>query len=209
MSKRDQRGVTLIELIIAISVFSVVMVVALDTFMKVLKFNREAVQKQGVQDHAEFLFSLMSKEIRMARINYEDKCKDFFSSFEPPTTIAANHTYAALDADGNGDYEGLRFQNYEGLCVYYYQDYDTANNIDRLRVVRYNPADGTDNRAWVLPKDIKVSNLHFVVTNLITGQVGLHQPPSVAYYLKLSSNIWEPPQISFSNFIVGRNIEQF
>ena len=234
--KKQPAGVTLIELTIAISIFSIVMMIALDSFLNVLKFNREAVQKQAIQDHTEFLFSLMSREIRMARINYLDSLADctayfnslgsVFDSSGSNKAVLPNNTYWVAN-----NHDELRFQNYEGLCVRYFIASDTANNgANRLRVARYNPTDysiddlpGGSGSAisntylredWVLPGDVEVASLYIKAQNmfdkhLATDPGGLTQPPSVEYSIKLRSRIWDPSEIKIFNVIAGRNFEQF
>jgi prepilin-type N-terminal cleavage/methylation domain-containing protein len=213
MSIGTKRGFTLIELVIAISMFIVVMTVALDIFLKIIKFNRESVQKQSIQDHTEFLFGLMTKEIRMAKINYYNECKTFFSTFT--IDLKLNQTYAV----DNATHKRLFFQNYEGLCVVYYADTDPIYGTDRLKVRKVNPDKDNprggfdpleDVDFWLLPSDIKVNDLYFDVQSLTDKRPdGPLQPPAVKMSLKLTSNIWQPQQVSFSNIIVGRNLEQF
>jgi prepilin-type N-terminal cleavage/methylation domain-containing protein len=227
-NNKRPRGVTLIELTIAIAIFSVVIIIALDSFLNVLKYNRETVQKQSIQDHAEFLFSLMSKEIRMAQINYKGRagtldCTSWFSGLSHDVgsnlaAVPANSTYLAVDKDGDGKHEELRFQNYEGLCVRYFMDID-SQPAQRLKVIRYNPdtahyIDGmaplTSEEGWVLPMDISLDEVDFTVQNMFDQRPsGALQPPLVKYHISLTSNIWSPSHLEFFNEITGRNIEQF
>lgn len=203
--KKQPAGVTLIELTITIAMFSVVMLVAFDAFLNVLKFNRETVQKQSVQDHSEFLFFLMSKEIRMAKINYTNNCRTYFNSLTIGDNIGANDTYLVVD---NG--KELRFENYEGLCVRYFIETDVAMGADRLRVVRHDPNINATKIAWVLPVDISVTDIKFEAQNKFDQRpVGPTQPPMVKYSLTLSSSIWNPSTLQVFNEVIARNFEQF
>ncbi len=222
--KKQPAGITLIELAIAISIFSIIIVVALNSFLSVLKFSREAIQKQAIQDHSEFLFSLMGREIRMARINYGDyegnkSCDNYFqmlSGFQVLTdSVKHNDTYWLSE-----DHQEIRFQNYEGLCVRYFfvTDFDGYRG---LKVARYNPqttpvgdfAVGDSRVDWVLPRDIEVTNLYFEVQNMFDKHnvdgTAPAQPPAVKYSMTLRSAIWEPSDIRIFNVITGRNFEQF
>jgi prepilin-type N-terminal cleavage/methylation domain-containing protein len=192
--KKYPAGVTLIELTISIAIFSVVMMIALDSFLNVLKFNREAVQKQSIQDHTEFLFGLMGREVRMARINYGDysgnnSCDGYFANLTPsaknPTwpapqgSVKLNGTYAVTfnppvgGGDNPSNSKELRFQNYEGLCVRYFLATD-ANDTTRLAVSRHNPQAGIvwdfnpneTREDWVLPGDIEVADIYFNAQNM-------------------------------------------
>jgi prepilin-type N-terminal cleavage/methylation domain-containing protein len=211
--KLDNRGVTLIELTIAIAIFSVVMLIALDSFLGVLKFNREAVQKQSIQDHTEFLFSLMGREIRMARVNYGDyednkSCDAYFGANKVPL----NDTYQI-----SADHKELFFQNYEGLCVRYFLVEDFDGYIG-LKVARHNPQTGivwdfapNETRVdWVLPRGITVIGLYFDKQNMFDlHPAGPTRPPAVKYSITLRSSIWDPSEMKIFNIIAGRNFEQF
>jgi prepilin-type N-terminal cleavage/methylation domain-containing protein len=212
---KRHRGVTLIELTIAIAIFSVVMLIALDSFLGVLKFNREAVQKQSIQDHTEFLFSLMGREIRMARVNYGDyagsaSCDAYFDA---TNKVPLNDTYQI-----SADHKELFFQNYEGLCVHYFLLTESFDNYTGLRVARYNPQTsmvwdfnpGDERVDWVLPRDITVTGLYFDKQNMFDlHPVGPTRPPAVKYSITLRSVIWNPSEIKIFNVIAGRNFEQF
>ena len=212
--KKHPAGVTLIELTIAISIFSVVMMIALNSFLNVLKFNREAVQKQSIQDHTEFLFNLMSREIRTGRINYgsysgNNSCDSYFGVI---SKVPANAIYWV-----STDNKELHFQNYEGLCVKYFLATD-ANHVRRLTIARHNPQDtmvwdfapSETREDWVLPGDIEVSDIYFQVQNMFDLHPdGPTQPPAVKYSIKLRSRIWDPSDMKIFNVVVGRNFEQF
>jgi len=212
-ARRDRRGVSLIELIIAIGIFSVVMVIAFDAFLGVLKVNRETVQKQSVQDHTEFLFNLMTKEIKFARVNYLDTdtdCSTYFKSLSPGDIVSPNATYAAVDGNRDNLAEELRFQNYEGLCVRYFFAPGDTTRPDSLKVARYDPRSHSVQESWVLPIDIRVSDLDFRVANKFDARPGGPlEPPAVKLSIGLISNIWSPSRVNLSEVIVGRNLEQF
>lgn len=214
--KRQPAGVTLIELAIAISIFGVVMLIALESFLGVLRFNREAVQKQAIQDHTEFLFSLMSREIRMAQINYggNESCDAHFDSLGANQKVLPNDTYWV-----STDNKELRLQNYDGLCVRYFLVTD-GNGYTRLKVARFNPKSTVvwdinpnepEERAdWVLPGDIEVVDLYFDKQNMFDlHPTGPTRPPAVKYSILLRSTIWDPSDIKIFNVIAGRNFEQF
>ena len=209
LKKKHPRGITLIELTVALAMFSIVMVIAVDSFNSVMKASRESVQKQALQDHAEFLFNLMTKEIKYAKINTDNKCDPFFKGLTPSFSVGDNQLYAVL----NTTKQDLRFVNYKGVCVRYFLETDTtANSIKRLKVQRFDPntAGATVQEAWITPLAINVENLFFEVTDMVYSTVSSkRRAPSVSYYLKLQSVIWNPPTVDYFNFVTARNIEQF
>lgn len=206
--RRQPAGVTLIELTIAISIFSVVMMIVFDAFLNVLKDNREAVNKQTIQDHTEFLLSLMNKEIRTAKINYDNKCQPYYNALSDTANVSPNGTYGVVN---NG--RELRFENYEGLCVRYFAEEDSSLGGDRLKIARHNPATNETKESWVLPLNIEISNLEFFAQNKFdqrqVDSTGLLQPPLVKISLGLRSSIFNPSDVLLYSEVVGRNIEQF
>lgn len=214
------RAFTMIELLIAITVFSIVILIVLQSFVKVIDYNRKAIQNQGIQDHAEFIFQLMTREIRTAKINYSDNCHSFYNNFDLTNTdyVKTNQIYSIATVSSA---PAIFFENANSECVAFYIQSDAAaNNIKRLRVARCahqnnpNRCAGPTNlsQAYVTPQDIEV--LKFTArasdfSNLAASEGDRHRPASVSYYIKLRSFIWQPPEIEFTNFITARNGEQF
>jgi len=66
---KNSRGVTLLELLVAIAIFAVVITLVVTLFTTALKGQRRAVALQNVQDNARFLLDFMVKELRMSTIN--------------------------------------------------------------------------------------------------------------------------------------------
>lgn len=214
------RAFTMIELLIAITVFSIVILIVLQSFVKVIDYNRKAIQNQGIQDHAEFIFQLMTREIRTAKINYSDNCHSFYNNFDLTSTdyVKTNQIYSIATVSSA---PAIFFENANSECVAFYVQSDAAaNNIKRLRVARCahqnnpNRCAGPTNlsQAYVTPQDIEV--LKFTArasdfSNLAASEGDRHRPASVSYYIKLRSFIWQPPEIEFTNFITARNGEQF
>ena len=213
-NKKFPTGVSLIELTVALAIFSIVMVIAVDSFMGLLRNSRESVYKQNLQDHTEFLFSLMSKEIRMAKINYDDgslnTCNDYFMNVPDgaPGKVDFNQTYVTLDEG-----KELRFINNEGKCVRYFLKQDLGNNnITRLMISRYDQSSGTKS-AWVSPLAIQVNDLNFSISDFvfqtpraISGGTIHRLPPTVLFSMALKSELWTPQTVEYSNFITARNI---
>lgn len=214
------RAFTMIELLIALTVFSIVILIVLQSFVKVIDYNRKAIQSQGIQDHAEFIFQLMTREIRTAKINYSDNCHSFYNNFDLTSTdyVKTNQIYSIATVSSA---PAIFFENANSECVAFYLQADAAaNNIKRLRVARCahqnnpNRCAGPTNlsQAYVTPQDIEV--LKFTArasdfSNLAASEGDRHRPASVSYYIKLRSFIWQPPEIEFTNFITARNGEQF
>lgn len=108
---KNKKGVTLIELIVAMAIFSVLMLATLDIFKMVIEGQRNAIGSQDIQESMRYALEVMSKEIRMAQ-KVTDECG-----------VTGNGIYA-VSADR------LYFKNKDSKCVIY----ELAS--DRLQITR-------------------------------------------------------------------------
>lgn len=211
-TKNKRNAFTMIELLVGVAIFSIIMLIILQSFLKVIEYNRKAVQNQGIQDHSEYIFQLMSREIQMAKINYSGDCNAFYTANSPTAIVVNNQIYAtSTDVSGNVH---LSFQNAYDECVHYYTANDGnsiyGTNIKRIKVDRKLPSEATVRSAWVTPRDITVLKFTISSTKFYDeNNVDRHHPSTVNYYIKLRSTIWAPPEMEFTNFITARNAEQF
>jgi len=206
-----QVGFTLIETLIAVSMFSVVIVIALDSFVKIIKLNRQSVQAQELQDNMRFLYELMSKEIKMA-IKDDGSCRDFFRAHidkyandlelsENLSMTPASKVYSTV-IDNNGN-NVLFFKNYRSQCVIYYLE------NDRLKISRQNnSASGfglKEGDEFVLPAEINVLKLSVDVAG--NFELIRHVPYSVAVYMHLRNINWDPSDFDIQTVVSARYLE--
>jgi len=186
LNKAKQSGFSIAEVVIAVSIFSIIMVIAIDSFINVIAINRESRQYQALQDHARFLYEMISKELRTAQVNLDDSCDPdhwyYTSVYNVETVNGIQHLY---------------FRNYHDQCVHYYLG---GTDGDVLMVTRDNQTGS------IMPRNIKVKDLKFDVTNFEYGQA-TNNPPSVTFYMKLESIIWNPPMVELQSTITARYIE--
>jgi prepilin-type N-terminal cleavage/methylation domain-containing protein len=145
---KSVKGVSLIELIVALAIFSVLILSATGIFKMVIDGQRSSISAQNVQENMRYAMEKMSKEMRMAQISDQD-CD----------VAATNKVFNTANND-----QELYFKNQNGDCITYYLE----NN--RLKVMAGAISD------FVTPTKIEVSNLKFsVVDNLIGTSYG-NQP---------------------------------
>lgn len=70
---KKNRGFTLIELLVALAVFAVVIVLAVDIFLRGLEGQRKSSALQLVQENGRYALELMAREIRMSTINTSER----------------------------------------------------------------------------------------------------------------------------------------
>ena len=146
---KNNSGVTLLELIVAVAIFSVAVLSATQIFKMALEGQRNAIAAQHTQESMRYALEVMSKEIRMAQ-KEGGQC----------LSVTDGKVY-----DANSAKNELYFRNIHNQCVEYFLENDT-NGISRLKVER----DGVS--AYISPNEIEVNNLKFSVID----NVGSKQP---------------------------------
>lgn len=83
--KKNSRGFTLIELLVALGVFALTITLAIDIFLSGLEGQRKSSAFQLVQENGRYALEMMSREIRMSKINsshgYDDELD--ITAFKP------------------------------------------------------------------------------------------------------------------------------
>ncbi|MCG2700783.1 MAG: prepilin-type N-terminal cleavage/methylation domain-containing protein [Candidatus Falkowbacteria bacterium] len=142
---KNNAGVTLLELTVAVAIFSFAVLSATQIFKMVLEGQRSAIAAQSTQESMRYALEVMSKEIRMAQ-------KTRTGSGPPECGIPKGTVY--LTIAGNN----LIFKNIHDQCVEYSLENDT-NGIPRLKIKR------DSDFAYITPDEIEVSDLEFIVVD--------------------------------------------
>jgi len=139
---KNKSGTSLIEIMFAVSIFVILIGLTLSIFKSTVESQKSAIAAQNTQESMRFLFEIMSKEIRSAKI-MDSGCDGFF------TILSDKKIYYI-----NGGV--LYFKNKDDECVAYYVDANDDFAIERDNGVGALP---------VTPNDIKVTDLDFFVAD--------------------------------------------
>jgi prepilin-type N-terminal cleavage/methylation domain-containing protein len=143
---KSARGVSLVELLVSVTIFSILLLSATDIFKMVVDGQRSSISAQNVQENMRYAMEKMSKEMRMSRISNTD--------------CDSAAVYKVFNT-ANNDTE-LYFKNKDDQCIKYYLE----NN--RLKVMVGVGAGAVAD--FITPARIEVSNLKFyVVDDLISS----------------------------------------
>jgi len=64
----NKKGLTLIELIIALAIFSIVVLLVSDIFLDVIKGQRRSIGIQNIEENLRYTLERISREIRMSEV---------------------------------------------------------------------------------------------------------------------------------------------
>lgn len=109
---KNNYGLSLLEIIVSVGIFSVVVLSATQIFRYVIIGQRNAIAAQSLQESMRYAFETMGKEIRMAVVS-DGACASKISSNPTPDKKIFNETTEAED-------DILYFKNESGQCVVYY-----------------------------------------------------------------------------------------
>jgi type II secretory pathway pseudopilin PulG len=138
---KDQAGTNLIEILIAMLLFSIVIMAATGIMQSVVEGQKSALASQNTQESMRFTFEMMAKEIRNARSEHLG------------SGCVGHPSFYKVYNTQNPAPEGTRlyFRNKNDECVIYYLSGDQLF-IDR---------DGTF--LPVTPNNVKITKLYFYV----------------------------------------------
>lgn len=143
--KRDKltvSGFTLVELLVAVMIFSIAIAGILGVFNYTVKSQSKVLDSQEVLDQASYVMEYMSRSVRMAKKDEAGAC------------ITAGKNYD----DPSGNSSSIKFWSYNEQCQKFYLDGDrlkeekggivnflTSSNLN-VNSIKFNIAgDGTDN----------------------------------------------------------------
>lgn len=137
---KNNRGVSLIELLVAVSIFSILTLSATKIFILVVEGQRNAMAAQELQNNMRYIFEVISKEVRMARGDYNG------------INCGVAPYYKTYNTNVSGtDGSDLYFRNRDGDCVAYELWADNRVYVSR----------GASPFVPITPNTIEVENLLF------------------------------------------------
>lgn len=157
--KKSQRGVSLLELVVATGIFVLITLMVNGIYINIVNYQRQSMSSQVTQESLRFAIETMGKELRMAQGLYVGSdC----SALKPVPGYFKifNNSYN----DGVILSNSLYFKNVYGQCVVY----DLFD--DRLRIKR------GDRDGYITPNELKVISLKFLNNDTIANVDGAFQP---------------------------------
>lgn len=148
----NKKGFSLMEMLLAITVFIIIVLSATRIFQMVVQGQRQAIAAYHVQENLKYFFEVMSKEVRMATKDTTDECYPSGSTDE---------LYIAEE-------DNLYFKNFEGECVHYSVEND--NGINRFKIERGGQS------AYITTSNININSLKFDVSSEVIGGLQSEQP---------------------------------
>ncbi len=153
--KDDKGGLSIIEMVTALAIFSFLIVVLVSVFQSLLNGQQSAISAQNIQESMHYVFEVISKEVRTAQEGGASLC-DLNSGTQETNKIYNTDSFTF------GDY--FYFLNQNGDCVAYF----LKNN--EFAIIR-----GSTNVS-ATPNDIKITSLKFHIEDNTINTENTIQP---------------------------------
>ena len=139
-------GFTLIEMLIAVSIFALVLIMATNIYIIINNSQRKVVTLQKIQEDVRFLFEAMAQDIRLSSINY--------SFYQDPANAINLHPEF-----GGDDNSVLALIDQSGNQIYY------RLNVNKLQYCS-GGCDFDDPLVWanITPESVEIIDLGVVIT---------------------------------------------
>lgn len=115
-SKEIERGMTLIELLVGIFIFSLVLGAASGLFVSAIQNQNRALSSQQLLSQTSYLAEYVGKAIRMAKKDVDGNC------------ISPKLNYATTTSGS-----GIKFKNYLDQCQEFFREWDGTAQVYRLK----------------------------------------------------------------------------
>ena len=134
---KTKGGFSLIEVLVATSLFVIIMTASLNIFKMVIDSQRSAIATQNVEESLKYFLEVTGKEIRMAKRN-NGVC----------SSLGVSDIYYSTGVN-------LIFRNYHDECVTYYLG--TFQGVNRFAITR----NGVTN--FITPAKVNFDQLRFLL----------------------------------------------
>ena len=144
----NKKGYTLIEIIVAIGIFSMLMIFVMGIFKSIMEGQRSAISSQNIQENLRYSFEVMSREIRAAKGNHSgSECVPI-----SPGYYKVYNTNSLDNPPDSGNI--LYFKNKDDDCVIYATTTDNQIKIKRGL-----------NEMIVTPDEVEIKKFDFFVAD--------------------------------------------
>lgn len=155
--KLHNKGFTLIEIVVSVSLFVLIVLLSTSIFRGVIESQRSALASQNIQDSLRFIFESISREMRTARGDHD-------GSSCGSGHFKVYNTNSAFGSPDSGN--SLFFENRNQQCVKVATTTQGALEITR----------GIDPPFVVTPDDIEIKFISFYVVDDQAGDFHSLQP---------------------------------
>jgi len=110
-TKTNSKGLTIVELLVAVTLFSVIVAIVSDIFLVTFQSQRRSLAFETIFDQTSFLMEYMSRSLRMAR-----------RELSVPECFSSDNLNYEITRSGRG----IKFVNSDNVCQEFFLDVSTS-----------------------------------------------------------------------------------
>jgi len=170
--KQNQKGFTLIELIVVMAVFMLIVGVAISIFIAIIQNQKRILSQGQLLDQISYTMEYMSKGLRMAKKDTSGSCLVYTDSNYNITETFPGYAY--LYTRPNTLYEGIKFinQSNNDACQEFYLDTENGNNVIKAKKIDSPYSQISDDSSTLLTSDEFNVDYFKISINGTTGLAG-------------------------------------
>ncbi|MCH7492964.1 prepilin-type N-terminal cleavage/methylation domain-containing protein [Patescibacteria group bacterium] len=145
--KKNEEGFTLVEMLVALTIFSVTMLVATDIYLTVSNAQQRTLAAQKIMGDVRTLFETITQEVRLGQINYDYYVQKGID----------------LHPSGSSGVSILALKNQINELIFF------RKNVNKVQFCQEESADDCDpttGSGWVdvTPEGVEIEDFKFVIT---------------------------------------------
>ena len=185
----NNKGFTLVEIMVAVAVFAVVIAAPMGFFVSAIKGQQKALVSQGLINSVSYNLEYISRALRMAK---KDDIDDI-------NCLSGHKINYELTRAG----EGIKFRNYDDECQEFYREFDAVKQVYRIKEVK----DGSSN--YLTPSNLDI--LYFEIGPNDSWVQSDYEQPKVTIFFEAKGVEYEKaelqPTLKVQTSISQRNLD--
>lgn len=160
------KGFTLIELVVVISIFSLIISVATSLFISMLQQQRRTLSQQELLNQTSYVVEYMSRALRMAKKDDSDTC-----------VTTGTRNYQITNSSGGYSGAGIRYinNNANGICQEFFWDYTSE-----MLYESQNASDAVPTFLPLFASYIKIEDFKVALSE--TADINKYQPRVTIFF---------------------------
>lgn len=191
-NKLRNKGLTLLELLVAVSIFILVVTMVSGLFAIALKFQRKSLDDQELLAETSYLMEYASRQLRMAKV-YDSSNATHTACITP----GANANYQLTGGVGvvpppgiGATAHGIKFINYEEQCIEIYLD-----DTNRKLMLEKEWPDGAVDSEPLTSENITVEEFEVLLVSEVVGATGFDLQDRVTFVLGVRASSSDPSNV--------------
>jgi len=161
--RKISRGTTIIELLVAVAIFSITMAEVANIFANAVRNQKRIIERKDLLDNTRYAMEFITKELRMAQVN--------------SANTALTFKIDNVNPFNNEDFSStIIFTNSSGETVEYY--------LSGSKIMRHVSAPADTGAQEVSSPEIKIARLDFLVNTWKLDQAPPLAAPTITIFIK-------------------------